>query len=216
MLQFVGSQTWRRQSCHTGEKTLSLHLCQLIGNSDWSGFPNLITNVFFQVSEGSSSTCLYMDSGCSKRVTENNKNFLSLKALHRGGVFFGNGKKVYSWHKKIWQISWRFHWKCVIFCPQKGWFLTSKKNMHASKLEITRGDNLTCLIAQSESADFRQMRLGHVSSSLLNKLVSRDRSVVWKRRNIVRVKCLMHVSKGNKQDLYINQRSRSVLQGFLS
>ncbi|XP_070036318.1 uncharacterized protein [Nicotiana tomentosiformis] len=36
-----------------------------------------------------------MDSGCSKHMTGNTINFLSLKALQGGSVSFGNGKKGY-------------------------------------------------------------------------------------------------------------------------
>ena len=36
-----------------------------------------------------------MDSGCSKHMTGDIKNFLSLKALQGGGVSFGDGKKGY-------------------------------------------------------------------------------------------------------------------------
>ncbi|XP_075077105.1 uncharacterized protein LOC142163856 [Nicotiana tabacum] len=36
-----------------------------------------------------------MDSGCSKYMTGNIFDFLSLKALQGGSVYFGNGKKVY-------------------------------------------------------------------------------------------------------------------------
>ena len=58
--------------------------------------------------------------------------------------------------------------KRVIFIARRS------KNMHAAELEITQGDDLTCLSAQSESAEFRHMRLVHVSSSLIKKLVSMD------------------------------------------
>ena len=34
-----------------------------------------------------------MDSGCSKHMTGDVKNFLSLKTLQGGGVSFGDGKK---------------------------------------------------------------------------------------------------------------------------
>ena len=34
-----------------------------------------------------------MDSGCSKHMTGDIKNFLSLKTLQEGGVSFGDGKK---------------------------------------------------------------------------------------------------------------------------
>ncbi|XP_070012253.1 uncharacterized protein [Nicotiana sylvestris] len=37
----------------------------------------------------------FMDSGCSKHMTGNTTNFLSLKALQGGSVFSGNGKKGY-------------------------------------------------------------------------------------------------------------------------
>ncbi|XP_069148130.1 MAR-binding filament-like protein 1 [Solanum lycopersicum] len=47
------------------------------------------------VSEMSNSQCWYMDSGCSKRMTCDIKNFLSLKTLQGGGVSFGDGKKGY-------------------------------------------------------------------------------------------------------------------------
>ena len=51
--------------------------------------------MFLQVCEGSSSTWLYMDSGCSKHMTENTKNILSLKALHGGDFSFGKKRIRY-------------------------------------------------------------------------------------------------------------------------
>nr|XP_010312990.1 uncharacterized protein LOC104644608 [Solanum lycopersicum] len=48
-----------------------------------------------RVSERSSSQCWSMNSGCSKHMTGDIKNILSLKTLQRGGVFFGDGKKSY-------------------------------------------------------------------------------------------------------------------------
>lgn len=42
-----------------------------------------------------SSQCWFMDSGCSKHMTERTKNFLSLKEVEGGSVSFGNGKKGY-------------------------------------------------------------------------------------------------------------------------
>ncbi|XP_069152828.1 uncharacterized protein [Solanum lycopersicum] len=47
------------------------------------------------VSERGSSQCWYKDSGCSKHMTGDVKNFLSLKTLQGGGVSFGDGKKGY-------------------------------------------------------------------------------------------------------------------------
>ena len=48
------------------------------------------------------------------------------------------------------------------------------KNMYVANLETSHGDDLTCLSAQNENADLWHRRLGHVSSSLLNKLISKD------------------------------------------
>ena len=46
--------------------------------------------------------------------------------------------------------------------------------MYVANLETSHGDDLTCLSAQNENADLWHRRLGHVSSSLLNKLISKD------------------------------------------
>ena len=48
------------------------------------------------------------------------------------------------------------------------------KNMYVENLETSRGDDLTCLSSQNENIDVWHQRLGHVSSSLLNKLISKD------------------------------------------
>ena len=48
------------------------------------------------------------------------------------------------------------------------------KNMYVANLETSHGDDLTCLSDQGDNADLWHRTLGHVSSSLLNKLVSRD------------------------------------------
>ena len=48
------------------------------------------------------------------------------------------------------------------------------KKMYVDNLETSHGDDLTCLSAQNENVDLWHRRLGHVSSSLLNKLISKD------------------------------------------
>jgi len=45
------------------------------------------------VQKRGSSQCWYMDSGCSRHMTGNTLNFLSLEAHQGGGVSFGGGKK---------------------------------------------------------------------------------------------------------------------------
>ncbi|KAH0776458.1 hypothetical protein KY290_007869 [Solanum tuberosum] len=54
--------------------------------------------------------------------------------------------------------------------------LTAKrcKNMYVADLDTAQGDDLTSLSAQSENTDLLHKRHVHVSSSMLNKLVSRD------------------------------------------
>lgn len=48
------------------------------------------------------------------------------------------------------------------------------KNINVGDLETSHGDDLTCLNAKNENTELWNQRLGHVSSYLLNKLVSRD------------------------------------------
>ncbi|KAH0771660.1 hypothetical protein KY290_015641 [Solanum tuberosum] len=159
-------------------------------------------------SGGSSSQCWFMDSGCSKHMTRETENFLSLKALQSGSVSFGNGKKGYilgvgrigkSLEHSIENVYYvsglkysllsvslicdkgnevRFLLeKCIVTnLPTKEVILTARrcKNMYMADLDTAQGDNLTCLSAQSENANLWHRMLGHVSSFLLNKLVSRD------------------------------------------
>ena len=67
--------------------------------------------------------------------------------------------------------------KCIVVnLTTKKVILTTfrSKNMYASNLETSHGDDLTCLSAKNENADLWHRRLGHVRSSLLNKLISKD------------------------------------------
>ncbi|XP_069145959.1 uncharacterized protein [Solanum lycopersicum] len=64
----------------------------------------------------------------------------------------------------------------VVSLTKKKVILTAfrSKNMYVANLETSHGDDLTCLSAQNENVDLWHRRLGHVSSSLLNKLISKD------------------------------------------
>ena len=67
--------------------------------------------------------------------------------------------------------------KCtVVNLTTKKLILTAQrcKNMYVANLETSHGDDLTFLSAQNENADMWNWKLGLVSSSLLNKLVSKD------------------------------------------
>ncbi|XP_049359192.1 uncharacterized protein LOC125823865 [Solanum verrucosum] len=159
-------------------------------------------------SEGSSSQCWFMGSGCSKHMTGKNENFLSLKALQGGGVSFGDGKKGYILGvdrigkspehsiKNVYYVSGLKNSllsisqicdngnevkflsdKCIVTSlSTKEVILTARrqKNMYVADLNTALGDDLTYLNAQSENANLWHRRLGHVSSSLLNKLFFRD------------------------------------------
>ncbi|KAH0665359.1 hypothetical protein KY285_026565 [Solanum tuberosum] len=142
-------------------------------------------------SGGSSSQCWFMDNGCSKRMTGKTENFFSLKALQGGGISFGNGKRGYiigvnkigkSFEHSIENVYYgnevRFlSEKCIVSnLSTKEVILTTKrrKNIYVADLDTAQGDDLTCPSAQSENTNLWHRRLGHVSSSLLNKLVSRD------------------------------------------
>jgi len=51
---------------------------------------------------------------------------------------------------------------------------TRVKNMYVADLDSIEGDDLSYLSAQSDDTDLWHRRLGHVSTSLLNKLVTGD------------------------------------------
>lgn len=64
--------------------------------------------------------------------------------------------------------------KCIVRCLSlKRVILTtrSRKNIYVAKLQIPHGDDRTYLCPQSESSYLCHRNLGHVISSLLNKLV---------------------------------------------
>lgn len=88
--------------------------------------------------------------------------------------------------------------------------------MYVSEFKMTHGDDLTCFNAQSENADLWHRRLGHVSFSLLNKIVSRDLVRGLPKLKYSNNKVLMYVLKGNKTDLHLNPRNMLVPQGILS
>ena len=149
-----------------------------------------------------------MHTRCSKHMTGDVKNILSLKTLQGGGVSFGDGKKGYilgvgkvrrSLEDSIDNVYHVDGLKYILLSVSQIFdngdevMFTSKKctvvslntnkviltghrskNMYVANLETSHGHDLTCLSAQNENADLWHRRLGHVSSSLLNKLISKD------------------------------------------
>jgi len=66
---------------------------------------------------------------------------------------------------------------CVVTnCAIKKIVMSAKrvKNVYVVDLDSTEEDNLSCLSAQTDDANLWHRRLGHVSTSLLNKLVIGD------------------------------------------
>ncbi|XP_049414870.1 uncharacterized protein LOC125877656 [Solanum stenotomum] len=153
-----------------------------------------------------SSQCWYMDSGCSRHMTGDTQNFLSLEAHQGGGVSFGDGKKgfilgigkigrsaAYSIDNVHYVNGLKYNLLSVSQICYKGnevkllsdWCLVTNritnkvvmsvkrvKNMYVADLDPIKGDNLTCLSSQTDNANIWYRRLGHVSFSLLNKLVA--------------------------------------------
>ena len=79
--------------------------------------------------------------------------------------------------------------------------------MYVAELETNYRDNLTCLSAQSESSYLWHIRLGHVSSFILNKLVSRDLVRVLpklKFSDMYSVSC-MYKKETNQIIIYVKQ-----------
>jgi len=154
------------------------------------------------------SQCWYMNSGCSRHMTGDTSNFLSLKAHQGDGVSFGGGKKgsilgigiigrstdnsINNVHYveglkynllSISQICDKENEvkfmadKCLVTnCATEKIVMSAErvKNMHIADLDSIEGDNLSCLSAQANDANLWHRLLGHVSSSLLNKLVAGD------------------------------------------
>ena len=183
-----------------------------------------------------------MDNGCSKHMTGDIKNFVSLKTLQGGGVSFSDGKKGYilgvgkvgkSLEESIDNV---YHVgglkysllsvsqicdkgnevmftseKCtVVNLTTKKLILTAQrcKNMYVANLETSHGDDLTFLSAQNENADMWNWKLGLVSSSLLNKLISKDLVRGLPNLKFVKTKYVKLVSKENKSDHPSSQRSK--------
>ena len=107
-----------------------------------------------------------MDSRFCKHTTSDIKNFLSLKALQGGGVSFGDGKKGYILGVGKVGKSLGESIDNVYHVSRLKYSLLSVSN-----LETSHGDDLTCPIAQNVNVDMWHRRLGHVNSSLLNKLI---------------------------------------------
>ena len=149
-----------------------------------------------------------MDSGCSRHMTVNTLNFLSLEAHQGGGVSFGSGKKsfilgigkigrtvdhsigsvhyvdglkfnllsVFHICNKGNEVKFMSEGCVVTNCATKKIVMSAKrvKNMYVADLDSIVGDSLSCLSAQTDDANLWHRRLGHVSTSLLNKLVVGD------------------------------------------
>ncbi|KAH0710848.1 hypothetical protein KY284_012275 [Solanum tuberosum] len=122
--------------------------------------------------------CWYKDSGCSRHMTGDTLNFLSLEAHQGGGVSFGGGKKgsILS----IGRIGRSIDHSIdnVHYVDGLKYNLLSVSQIYGKGNEVKfmsdKWDSLSCLSAQTDDTNLWHRRLGHISTSLLNKLVARD------------------------------------------
>ncbi|XP_070029674.1 uncharacterized protein [Nicotiana sylvestris] len=91
----TASDNWPRTQCgNTG------HFKEAVQTNNQSVLKDKVAAETVTTKEGpgtvkGSGQQWFMDSGCSKHMTGNTTDFLSLKALQGGSVSFGNGKKGY-------------------------------------------------------------------------------------------------------------------------
>ncbi|XP_060178064.1 uncharacterized protein LOC132607996 [Lycium barbarum] len=122
-----------------------------------------------------SSQKWFVDSGCSKHMTERMENFLSLKALKGGKCVLCllSVSQIFDRGNKVDLLS---H-VCTITNLKSGEVvLTAKryKNIYAVYFGSSDTGDLTCLSAVDDNAELWHRRLGHASFTLLNKLVAKD------------------------------------------
>ncbi|XP_070020494.1 uncharacterized protein [Nicotiana sylvestris] len=127
-----------------------------------------------------SSQQWFMDSGCSKHMTGNTMDFLSLKALQGGSVSFGNGKKSLLSVSQICdkgnKVEFLFKICTVTNLVTGDVVLVAKryKNIYVADFKSLQSGDLSCLKAVDDDAELWHIRLGHTSFSLLNKLIQKD------------------------------------------
>ncbi|XP_070029457.1 uncharacterized protein [Nicotiana sylvestris] len=113
----------------------------------------------------------YMDNGCSKHMTGNTYDFLSLNALQGGNVSFGNGKKGYI--LRVGRID-----KSLSHSIENVYYVNIfKYNLLSVSQNCDKGNkngDLSCLSAVDDDVELWNRRLGHASFTLLNKLVRKD------------------------------------------
>ncbi|XP_070018189.1 uncharacterized protein [Nicotiana sylvestris] len=104
-----------------------------------------------------SSQQWFMDSRCSKHMNGNTTNFLSLKSLQGGSVFFCNCKKVTD-----------------LVIGEIVLVVKRYKNIYVADFESLHSGDLSCLKVVDDDAKLWHRRLGHASFSLLKKLIHKD------------------------------------------
>ncbi|XP_070004878.1 retrovirus-related Pol polyprotein from transposon TNT 1-94 [Nicotiana sylvestris] len=112
-----------------------------------------------------------MDSGCLKHMTGNTTDFLLLKALQRGSVSFGNGKKGYI-------LGVEKVGKSLTHSIENVYYVNGLKYSLLSVSQIcdkgNKSGDLSCLKAVDDDVELWHRRLSHASFSLLNKLIQKD------------------------------------------
>ncbi|XP_070002166.1 uncharacterized protein [Nicotiana sylvestris] len=113
----------------------------------------------------------FMNSGCSKHMTGNTTDFLSLKTLQGGSVSFGNGKKGYI-------LGVGKFGKSLTHSIENVYYVNGFKYNLLSVSQIcdkgNKSGDLSFLKAVDNDAELWHKKLGHASLSLLNKLIQKD------------------------------------------
>ncbi|XP_070028803.1 uncharacterized protein [Nicotiana sylvestris] len=96
-----------------------------------------------------------MDSGCSKHMTENTMDFLSLKALQRGNVSFGNGKRgnKVEFLSKVCTVTNLVTGEVVLVAKRY-------KNIYVADFDSLQAGDMSCLKAVDNDAELWHRRLG--------------------------------------------------------
>nr|XP_025887992.1 uncharacterized protein LOC112941868 [Solanum lycopersicum] len=105
----------------------------------------------------------YLDSACSRHMTGDKRSFLSLKNIKGGNVAFGNGKSG-----EIEGIG------KVGTMDTHAIENERDRNVYKVKTVDFKEDNLKCLSAVSDCSMLWHKRMGHISMTTINKLISKD------------------------------------------
>ncbi|XP_070030407.1 uncharacterized protein [Nicotiana sylvestris] len=104
----------------------------------------------------------FMDNGCSKHMTGNTMDFLSLKALQGGSICDKENKVEFL--SKMCIVTDLITGEVVLVAKRY-------KNIYVANFKSLQSSDMSCLKAVDDEDEMWHRRLGHTSFSLLNKLI---------------------------------------------